>query len=71
MPNAKVQISDKGYESGEFRDALNAVKITTRIPARPNRTAPTKYFTTLYKQRHKVEYMFAEPKDWRHIATQI
>jgi transposase len=30
---------------------------------------PIAYDKTLYRQRHKVENMFAKLKDWRRIAT--
>ena len=69
MPNAKVLIGDKGYDSDEFRDALKARKIKACIPPRSNRTALSTYSMTLYKQRHKIENMFAKLKDWRRIAT--
>jgi transposase len=69
MSNAKVLIGHKGYDSDELRDALNARKIKACIPPRSNRTAPRSYSKSLYKQRHKVENMFAKLKDWRRIAT--
>lgn len=69
LPNAKVLIGDKGYDSDEFRAALKARKINACIPPRSNRTAPISYSETLYKQRHKIENMFAKLKDWRRIAT--
>jgi transposase len=69
MPNAKVPIGDKGYDSDEFRDALQARKIKACIPPRSNRTAPSSYSKKLYNQRHKIENMFAKLKDWRRIAT--
>lgn len=69
MPNAKVLIGDKGYDSDEIRDALKAKNITPCIPPRSNRAAPSHYSKTLYKQHHKVENMLAEIKDWRRIAT--
>jgi len=64
-----VMIGDKGYDSDEFRDALNARKIKACIPPRSNRTVPRHYSKTLYKQRHKIENMFSKLKDWRRIAT--
>ena len=69
MPNAKVLIGDKGYDSDEFRDALKARKIKACIPPRSNRNEPSTYSKTLYKKRHKIENMFAKLKDWRRIAT--
>ena len=69
MPAAKVLIGDKGYDSDEFRDALNARSIKACIPSRSNRTVPRSYSKSLYKQRHKVENMFAKLKDWRRVAT--
>ena len=69
MPNAKVLIGDKGYDSDEFHDALRARNIKACIPPRLGRTAPSGYSKTLYKQRHKIENMFAKLKDWRRIAT--
>jgi transposase len=69
MPNVKVLIGDKGYDSDEFRDALKARKIKACIPPRSNRKAPSTYSKTLYKRRHKIENMFAKLKDWRRIAT--
>lgn len=69
IPDAKVLIGDKGYDSDEFRNALNARKIKACIPPRSNRTAPTSYSKSMYKHRHKVENMFAKLKDWRRIAT--
>ena len=69
MPNAKVLIGDKGYDSDEFRAALKARKIKACIPPRSNRNAPSTYSKALYKKRHKVENMFAKLKDWRRIAT--
>lgn len=43
--------------------------ITPCIPPRAKRKHPATYCKTLYKQRHKVENMFAKLKDWRRIAT--
>ena len=69
LPKAKTLIGDKGYDSDEFRNALKARKIKTCIPPQRNRKIQHKYSKTLYKQRHKVENMFAKIKDWRRIAT--
>ena len=59
---------DKGYDSDAFREALTARGITPCIPPRAKRRTPTTYCKALYKQRHKVENMFARLKDWRRIS---
>lgn len=62
-------IADRGYDSDEYRAALRAKGITPCIPPRKGRKSPATYCKTLYKQRHKVENMFARLKDWRRVAT--
>ena len=38
-------------------------------PVQPKPQNPYAYDTTLYRQRHKVENLFAKLKDWRRVAT--
>ena len=68
LPSASELIGDKGYDSDAFREALIARGITPCIPPRAKRKKPASYCKTLYKQRHKVENLFAKLKDWRRIA---
>jgi transposase len=69
LPPAKHLIADRGYDSDRFRDALVAKRITPCIPPRKNRKVQHAYDATLYRQRHRIENMFAKLKDWRRIAT--
>ena len=71
LPDKKgaVMIADKGYDSDEYRAALTAKGITPCIPSRKGRKNPAAFCKTQYKQRHKVENMFARLKDWRRVAT--
>jgi len=69
LPSARILIGDKGYDSDEYRAALQAKGIKTCIPPRSGRNNPAAYCKTLYKQRHKVENAFNRLKDWRRIAT--
>jgi len=39
------------------------------IPSTKSRKQALDYDKTLYRQRHKIENMFAKLKDWRRIAT--
>jgi putative transposase len=67
-PDAETIIADKGYDSDAFRDALAGRGITACIPPRAKRWSPATYCKTLYRQRQKVENMFAKPNDWRRIS---
>jgi len=69
LPDAGDLIGDKGYDSDAFRAALVGRGIVPCIPPRAKRKFPASYCKITYKQRHKVENMFAKLKDWRRIST--
>lgn len=69
LPPAKTLIADRGYDSGWFRKALIDRGIEPCIPSTRSRRIPFAYDKTLYRQRHRIENMFAKLKDWRRIAT--
>ena len=69
LPPAKMLLGDKGYDADWFREALDDKGIAACIPARRGRKNPASHDRTLYKQRHRVENLFARLKDWRRIAT--
>jgi transposase len=64
-----IMIGDKGYDSDEYRAALLAKNITPCIPPRKGRLFPADFDKNLYRQRHKIENLFARLKDWRRIHT--
>ena len=68
MPLAETLIGDRGYDSNGLRDALGERGIKPCIPPTKNRKEAIDYDKALYKQRHKIENMFAKLKDWRRIA---
>jgi transposase len=69
LPSASHLIADRGYDSNWFRQALTDKGIEPCVPRTKNRKLPIDYDKTLYRQRYKVENMFAKLKDWRRIAT--
>ena len=69
LPSAKVLLADKGYDADWFREALDEKGIMPCIPARRGRKNPASHDRTLYRQRHRIENLFARLKDWRRIAT--
>lgn len=71
LPAATEILGDKGYDSDAYRAALIERGVTPCIPPRAKRKHPATYCKDLYKQRHKVENMFAKLKDWRRIAMRF
>lgn len=69
LPVASCMIADRGYDSTWFREALVAKGIEPCIPSSRSRKTPYPYDKILYRQRHKIENLFAKLKDWRRIAT--
>jgi transposase len=69
LPSSSTLIADRGYDSNWLREALADKDITPCIPPTRNRKVPIAYDKMLYRQRHKVENMFARLTDWRRIAT--
>ncbi len=69
LPPANVLIADRGYDSDAYREALRRKRITPCIPPRRNRKVQIAYDTKLYRERHRIENMFAKLKDWRRVAT--
>ncbi len=69
FPPASTLIADKGYDSGWFREALRARGTEPCIPPTRSRKIPLDYDKALYRQRHKIENLFAKLKDWRRIST--
>ena len=69
LPQATTLLADRGYDANWFRNALIDRGIQPCIPSRKNRLVQIPHDTVLYRQRHKIENMFARIKDWRRIAT--
>lgn len=69
LPKASHLIADRGYDSAWFRKALTDKGIEPCIPSSRSRKVPFPYDKGIYRQRHKVENLFAKLKDWRRIAT--
>jgi len=63
LPPASSLIADRGYDSAWFREELEAKGIEPCIPSSKSRRTPFAYDKTLYRQRHKVENLFAKLKD--------
>ena len=69
LPPAATLLGDRAYDSRWFRQALAERGITPCIPPQRSRKIQHSYDAALYRQRHKIENMFARLKDWRRIHT--
>ena len=69
LPNAKVRLGDKGYDSGWFRAPVTAPGITPLNPAKSNRNVQYHYGKAVCKKRHLVGILFVKIRDWRRIHT--
>ncbi|WP_299730664.1 IS5 family transposase [uncultured Tateyamaria sp.] len=69
IPRAGSLLADRGYDADCFRNALIEMGISPCIPSRISRKVLIPHDADLYRQRHRIENMFARLKDWRRIAT--
>ena len=69
IPQAEALLADRGYDADWFRNALIKMGISPCIPSRIAWKIPIPHDASLYRQRHRIENMFARLKDWRRIAT--
>jgi transposase len=69
LPPAQHLLADRAYGSKAFRRALAERGITPCIPPHASHRIQYDYDPILYRQRHKIENMFARLKDWRRIHT--
>ncbi len=59
MPRAKVLIAYKGYDSDDFREALEECGVTPCIPPGRNRKVLISYDKAVNKTQYKIENIFA------------
>ena len=62
-------IMDKGYDSDAIRAYVNQLGGVAVIALHPSRTILPPFDQHLYRQRHRIENLFARLKAFRRIAT--
>jgi transposase len=62
-------VGDKGFDGQPQRDAIRAIGAEPVIPAKSNRVDPEPLDTTAYRERNRVERLFAKMKEFRRVAT--
>jgi transposase len=66
---AEVVIGDKGYDSDELVEAIEAKGAEAVIPPMRHRKVPRPYDVERYKDRNLVERFFSKVKQFRRVAT--
>jgi transposase len=64
-------IADKGYDSQNFIEALEAKQCIPIIPPRSNRKNPRSYDEHIYKERHLIECFFGKIKHYRRLCSRF
>ncbi len=62
-------LADRGYDADHLRKRLAERQAEAVIPTTTARRAPIPYDTLAYRERNKVERLWARLKDFRRIAT--
>ena len=62
-------VGDKGFDGQPQRDACRAVGAEPVIPAKKNRVDPEPLDVPAYRERNRVERLFAKMKEFRRVAT--
>jgi transposase len=66
---AQVVIGDKGYDSDELVEAIQAKGAEAVIPPMKHRKVQRGYDEERYKDRNLVERFFSKVKQYRRVAT--
>lgn len=67
-PHAKHMLVNRGYDANWYREALEEKEIAPCIPSRKGRKFPILHDAARYRERHKIENIFARLKDWRRVV---
>lgn len=62
-------LADRGYDANHLRHRLAQLRIEAVIPATTSRKRPIDYDTIAYRDRNRVERLWARLKDFRRVAT--
>lgn len=69
LPNAKVFLADRGYDSDHIRNTIISRGGTPVIPGKANRKVPINVDAVTYALRNHVERCFNKLKCSRRLAT--
>ena len=62
-------VGDKGFDGDDLRGGLIDRNVCPVIPNKANRTDPWPFDRRAYRERNRVERLFAKAKQFRRVAT--
>lgn len=62
-------LADRGYDADHLRKRLSERRTEAVIPPTSSRRAPIPYDITAYRERNRIERLWARLKDFRRVAT--
>lgn len=62
-------VADKGFDGAPQRDACHARGLFANLPSKSNRIDPDLFLLDGYRERNRVERLFAKAKQYRRFAT--
>ncbi len=69
VPNFDELVGDKGFDGDAQREACVDHNVFPNIPSKSNRVEPAPFDPEGYRERNKVERLFAKAKQFRRFAT--
>jgi len=69
LPAVEEVVADKGFDGEPQRQACRQRGVTPQIPSRCNAREPQPLDAAAYRERNRVERLFAKLKQFRRVAT--
>jgi transposase len=69
VPDLEELVGDKGFDGDEQREAGLGRDVVPVIPNKSNRSEPWPFDPAAYRERNRVERLFAKLKQFRRVAT--
>lgn len=69
LPDGAIVLADKAYDADAIREHIVAQGAVANIPVKANSRRNFCFSKVLYRERNRIERMFAKLKNFRRIAT--
>ena len=69
VPEIEEVVGDRGFDGGPQRQACFDLGTMPQIPGKSNQHEPAEVYGEAYRERNRVERLFAKMKQFRRVAT--